>query len=309
MNDIKDRRKISVAFAVAFLVASCAAVSAQEKDNDWSGVPEIFPGVRFVQIHAIAPRPTDLYAMQIDSRNPHIRFHTTGRHTEWIENSAETQRTTTRDFMRESRAAGMNMIAAINADAFQPWPAPWDQRTLTDLRGLAVSEGVVVSPAGTEPSFVVFDDGRAAIVPSLPNLDHVRTAISGFAIVLAGGVPVAATPETNPRTGIGLSEDARYVVLLVIDGRRHASQGATTEEVGRWLLHFGAYTGINLDGGGSATLVRFDESAPGDGVVVLNHPVGDGTVWLKVDEAVEKRNYVPAERANGNNLGVYLVSE
>jgi hypothetical protein len=251
----------------------------------------------------------EIYCARIDIRHPRVRFHATGRHGAWIQNATETRRATTRDFVREARAAGIYMVLAINADAFEPWPAPWDQRTPTNLRGLAVSGGVLVSPPSAEPSFVVYDDGRMAILPSVPDLEHVQTAISGFAIVLADGVPVAGGPDTHPRTGIGLSEDARYSLLLVVDGRRHASQGATTEEVGRWLLHFGAYTGINLDGGGSATMVRHDPSAPGDGVTLLNHPVGDGTVWLKLDAGLEQKNYVPAERANGNNLGVYLIPE
>jgi hypothetical protein len=175
------------------------------------------------------------------------------------------------------------------------------------LLGLAVSDGVLVSPVSGTPAFVVFDDGRAAIVRSLGNLASVFLAVSGFAIVLEEGEVVVGNDSVHPRTGVGTSNDSRYVFFLVVDGRRHASEGATTEEVGRWLLYYGAEDGINLDGGGSSTLVRYNGNTPGDGVELINSPVGDGVNWLQRDAAAERDNYIPTERANGNNLGVSVA--
>lgn len=282
---------------------------AQTGRFDWSAAPGFDPGIRYAHLTLTDPRNMDLHAMQIDTREPHIQFYTTPPHAEWIGNLHETRRATTRDFLREARAAGLNMIVAINADAFEPWPAPYAQRTLTNLRGLAVSAGMMVSPPSDSPSFLVYEDGRTAIVASVASLDRIRLAISGFAIVLEDGVPSGGDERIAPRTGIGVSADARFVCFLAIDGRRHLSEGATTEEVGRWLLYFGAHNGINLDGGGSTSMVRHDPSAPGDGVVVLNSPVGDGTDWRKFGPAVEREKYKPSERANGNNIGVYLTRE
>lgn len=292
---------------VALLAALIQLTYAQQGTFDWDAVADTFPGVEFAAESVETPRVMDVFCVRVDARNPQIRFHATPRSADWIENSTETLRQTTRDFSRESRSRGMNMVVAINADAFEPWPAPWNERTPTDLRGLAVSEGVVVSPATTEPSFVIDEHARPAIVSVPPNPDDLETAVSGFAIVLENGAAIEGKPETHPRTGIGLSRDSRYVLFMVIDGRRHASQGATTREVGEWLLHFGAFTGLNMDGGGSATLARWDESAPGDGVALVNHPVGDGTNWLKFPPEKEAESYKPAERANGNNIGVYLA--
>jgi hypothetical protein len=267
----------------------------------------IVEGVQYVRMRVALPRPQSIYCMRIDAQRPGLRFHTTGRHPQWRENSEETVRTTTRDFMRESRAAGVNMVIAINADAFEPWPAPWSERTATNLRGLAISDGVLVSPPTASPSFVVYDDGRVAVTEAVQNLAGIRTAVSGFAMVLDDGGVIVGNDSIHPRTGIGVSRDASYVYFVVIDGRRHASQGATTEEVGEWLLSFGAWDGINLDGGGSSTMARFDETAPGDGVKLVNSPVGDGVNWLRRDEASEQLEYVATERANGNNLGVSVA--
>ncbi len=284
--------------------------AAAQATFDWTTADAIAPGVHYVhQVHT-SPRPIHVHAMQIDAQNPHIHFHTTARHAEWIGNLQETRRTTTRDFMRECRADGMNMVAAINADAFEPWPRPYAERSLTNLRGLSVSDGELVSPPLEDgASFVLYTDRRVAIERSVRNVNDIEDAISGFAIVLEDGVASGTDERLAPRTGIGVSRDGRYVIFLVIDGRRHESQGTPTKEVGEWLLHFGADDGVNLDGGGSATMVRHDPAAPGDGVVLLNSPVGDGTDWLKKDAAIEREQYQPSERANGNNLGIYITAE
>ena len=87
----------------------------------------------------------------------------------------------------------------------------------------------------------------------------------------------------------------RFVYFMTIDGRQFASEGATTSDVGAWLLHFGAYTGANMDGGGSTTMAWWDPDAAGaDKSVLLNHPRGGG--------------FFDSERHNGNNLGVYFVA-
>ncbi len=299
----REARFAGVILALQFGAASETVVF------DWSSVDEIAPGIRYTHQTPTHPRPLHIHAMLIDAGNPRIHFRTSGAHDEWIGNLHETRRTTTRDFVREARAEGLNMIAAINADAFEPWPAPYARRTLTNLRGLAVSGGELVSPPLEEgASFVVYTDRRVAIERAVRTINGIDMAVSGFAVVLEDNVTIGGDERLAPRTGIGVSAD-RYVILLVIDGRRHASQGATTIEVGRWLNFFGAEDGVNLDGGGSATMVRHDPTAPGDGVVLLNSPVGDGKNWLNGDAATEREQYQPTERANGNNLGVYLAPE
>lgn len=62
----------------------------------------------------------------------------------------------------------------------------------------------------------------------------------------------------NPRTAIGISADRKQVMLLVIDGRSAESVGATIKETGEILLAIGAVDGLNLDGGGSSTLIAND---------------------------------------------------
>src|SRR5574344_1600846 len=59
--------------------------------------------------------------------------------------------------------------------------------------------------------------------------------------------------ELHPRTGIGFSQDKKTIYQCVVDGRG-ASRGATTLELAQLMRASGAYTAINLDGGGSSCL-------------------------------------------------------
>ena len=71
-----------------------------------------------------------------------------------------------------------------------------------------------------------------------------------------GAVPEIKNKDRHPRTAVGISADGRYVYFLIVDGRQPKhSVGATLTEVGETLKYFGASEGLNLDGGGSTTLV------------------------------------------------------
>ena len=85
------------------------------------------------------------------------------------------------------------------------------------------------------------------------------TAVAGEVVLVRDGtnvLPRSGRPDANPRTAFGLSKDRRFVYLITIDGRQPGtSNGAYDHETAGWLLLLGAYDGINMDGGGSTTLV------------------------------------------------------
>lgn len=67
-------------------------------------------------------------------------------------------------------------------------------------------------------------------------------------------IPTFAT-DRHPRTAIGRLADDR-ALLVIVDGRQPEwSVGATLDELARLLLDFGVVDAINLDGGGSTTMV------------------------------------------------------
>lgn len=291
--------------ALAVGLVAWSPLSAQEDVYDWRQGRELHPGIRCVRVEANQPRKMVVQGARIDAWMPDMRLRTSPRRAEWIEGKFETDRQTTRDFLRQSRSEGRNMVLAVNADAFSPWPAPYNQSTPTDLLGLAVSDGTAVSHGVGTPSLLELKSGAMQIAATTPdtNITNVRLAVSGFALCLDNGLPIEGGNDLHPRTGLGLSADQRYLVLVTIDGRQPSSHGATTQELGTWLKHFGAHRGINMDGGGSTSLAWWDaNSGKDDQCQLLNRPVGNGANLEKLPELL----FSPSERANGNNLGVVV---
>ncbi len=84
-------------------------------------------------------------------------------------------------------------------------------------------------------------------------------SISGFGILLdKGNIVVPREGVRQPRSVIATDSEG-YVYFVVIDGRwRWHSIGATRYETALWLKKLGAEMALNLDGGGSSTLVYQD---------------------------------------------------
>lgn len=58
----------------------------------------------------------------------------------------------------------------------------------------------------------------------------------------------------HPRTGVGISADGK-VLLIVVEGRYWRSKGVTPGQFARIFIQQGATYAMNLDGGGSSTMV------------------------------------------------------
>ncbi|MBA3300317.1 MAG: phosphodiester glycosidase family protein [Thermoleophilaceae bacterium] len=61
------------------------------------------------------------------------------------------------------------------------------------------------------------------------------------------------TSGRYPRAALGLTRDS--LIAAVCDGRSWSDAGMTLEEMADLLLDLGAHAGLNLDGGGSTTLI------------------------------------------------------
>lgn len=72
-------------------------------------------------------------------------------------------------------------------------------------------------------------------------------------------------PEVHPRTAAGV-DAAGDLVLLIVDGRQRESRGVDLVELARLLRALGCVQAVNLDGGGSSTLVVAGE--------LVNRPAG-----------------------------------
>jgi exopolysaccharide biosynthesis protein len=60
--------------------------------------------------------------------------------------------------------------------------------------------------------------------------------------------------QLHPRTAVGYTRDRR-LLWLVVDGRQASSEGANFDDLAEIFLGLGAHEALNLDGGGSTTLV------------------------------------------------------
>ena len=83
-------------------------------------------------------------------------------------------------------------------------------------------------------------------------------------------------PDIHPRTAAGIDADGR-LILMVVDGRQRNSRGVSLEELGKMMQGVGAVDAINLDGGGSSTLIARDQ--------LLNLPTG-GTFQREIVSAI-----------------------
>nr|WP_191307898.1 phosphodiester glycosidase family protein [Amycolatopsis bullii] len=112
-------------------------------------------------------------------------------------------------------------------------------------------------------------DGLAALRPGdavgvtyAPRSDagKIAVAVGGNEVLLRDGVvqPVDDV-AMHPRTAVGFSADGRKLWLATVDGRQADSRGMTELELARHMKSLGADDAVNLDGGGSSTLLARNE--------------------------------------------------
>ena len=254
----------------------------------------LFKGVDHATGASNDARLQQVNALRIDLLDPDIRIFTTPTNGAGL---LETDGQTASQFLTT-----YDPQVAVNAHFFLPCCDPSFPivGTAKELRGLAISEGTTVSPNddltifGSEAWLLLIEsDNQARIASaSMPGeLSGVFNAVTGAPMILSNGSPTGLEGGVHPRTAAGISQDDRYLLMLAIDGRQPGfSDGATLAETANWLLQFGAFHGLNLDGGGSTTMVMSDGAG---GATILNSPIHDG---------------VPGtERVNGSYLGVYAA--
>ena len=143
---------------------------------------------------------------------------------------------------------------------------------------------LIASPTGDKfrATIIVHEDGKVTLAAGVKQLPaDTRFAVSGNALVLAQGKPVAAAIDIlrHPRSAVGLSADANTLILVAVDGRQEKhSRGVTLAELAAIMQGFGADSAINLDGGGSTSLVLKD---PATGVfAIANQPSDQAALSL-----------------------------
>ncbi len=146
--------------------------------------------------------------------------------------------------------------------------------------GLTVKEGELIASESPSRAYCGFTkDGKMIIEKDAhsADIDNLRTAIGGRNMIVHKGLPYELERNddfgttSHPRTLAGVMEDGT-MILAVIDGRQSKhSNGAPLSVCARFMIDLGAYDAINLDGGGSSTMVirngdEYDvKNSPSDG--------------------------------------------
>jgi hypothetical protein len=104
--------------------------------------------------------------------------------------------------------------------------------------------------------------------------EPLQMAITGDVFLVRDGmVRVKDDRQLHPRTAVGIDDDTGDVLLLAIDGRQSFSRGYTLVELATLMVGLGADRAVNLDGGGSTTMVA---RRPSGRLAVVNRP-SDGS--------------------------------
>ncbi len=172
-----------------------------------------------------------------------------------------------------------------------------DKVVAADSAPLASGHGVLVAYGATAlrlDSLAALTRPFAARADWLPSAGPIDELVGGWPVILRDGastVEASATRELtipgnanvrHPRSLIGFDADTSHLYLVAIDGRSKASVGMTLVEAAEFLRGIGVAHALNLDGGGSTTLVI-------DGRIVNtpSDPGGERTVGNAV--LVERR--------------------
>ncbi|REF01161.1 phosphodiester glycosidase family protein [Thermomonospora umbrina] len=92
-------------------------------------------------------------------------------------------------------------------------------------------------------------------------------------LVKDGEIPAITDPAEHPRTAVGFSADGRRMFLMTVDGRQIDSRGVTLTELAGLMKEAGAHNALNLDGGGSSTMLA---RKPGQGRGRIENRPSDG---------------------------------
>jgi len=252
---------------------------------------QLYPGVLYARQVRISPRPMVIHVLTINVRTKKLRFLVTPPDDPGSDHPLRAR--TTSEFLQE-----FGVQVAVNGDGFSPW---WSH-SLADFyphagdpvapRGPAASRGKVYwKPDEIVPTLYISSRNLLSFdAPARP-----YNAISGEFPLVAGGQPVEGLDDTDthPRTAVGYSKNGRILYLVVVDGRQPLySEGMTLAELADLMIGLGAQFAMNLDGGGSSTMVVVGSDGQPR---VLNSPID---------------NYIPGrERPVANHLGIFVSEQ
>lgn len=235
----------------------------------------LFQGVHYRREFRSMPRPMMIHILSVDLTAPGIKLLVT---PEQPDGNGTTIARTTSEFLQEFK-----LQVAVNASYFTPFSedTPWNYYPRSGDRvtpiGRTITNGVSYSTLNLNwVALCISDRQRASIQPSGQCPARTTQAVSGNALLIHGGKPVVPEPHSAddqrpyPRISAAVDRPGTTLWLVAIDGKQaFYSEGATLAELTAILQELPVDAAVNLDGGGSTTLVTTTLT----GTAVLNAPI------------------------------------
>ncbi|KAB8332675.1 phosphodiester glycosidase family protein [Scytonema tolypothrichoides VB-61278] len=253
----------------------------------------LFRGITYKRYPLSTPRPAMIHIVTIDLKTPGVKPLVTPGEPKPTDRETTAQKTS--DFLKEFK-----LQLAINASYFHHFheKSPWEYYPHSGDPsypiGEAISNGDRYSPP--EPNFPVLcfsPQNRVQILNSDKCPEGTVQGVAGNQLLIYRGKAIDDNSKDDkpyPRVAAAVNREGTKLWLILVDGKQPLySEGITIAELRKIVADLGAYTALNLDGGGSTTLVMGTDH----GSKVLNAPI---------------HTRVPMrERPVANHLGFYAA--
>lgn len=297
----KRYRNLSLAILIATLLPLILyAMLAFQRPPRVELSQTLFAGITYQRQIRNTPRAIVIHIIHVDLTAPGIRVIVSPSVDNRLANptgpSRETIAQTTTEFLSNAQVQ-----IATNGSFFYPFEekSPWSYTPhsgdRTHVLGQTIASGIpYASPQEDWYPMCILNPQRVLISSQTACPENTEFAVSGLPLLLSDGQ--VALPddfgrnafESYARLVAATNATGTELWLVAVDGKQpFYSEGMTLPEVIELLQSLGATDALNLDGGGSITLVQATPSGP----KVLNAPI---------------HTKVPMrERPVANHLGIY----
>lgn len=273
ISQARGVRRHSIGCAVCTLIVltcGCPRLVAEDPAPAFPAGSTSSPPFRYWSESRTKPRPLRIHYIKLNLRDP--RHELVALITDDPDDNGPAEAV-----LESPRrlAADHRVIAAVNANAFGP---AHEDKDLKADRGTPVKIIGWARQPTREASTPVIGYFNFWITPEgQPRIDNLgrrrpaELAVAGFGELLRNGDTKADLSRArHPRTAIGTDAEGRWLLMVVVDGRRPGvSEGVNVRELAKLMQEADCVNALNLDGGGSSIMLLRDRK----GVLqIMNQP-------------------------------------
>ena len=228
---------------------------------------QLFTDVIYQRKVLAQPRPYLVHQIAIDLDNTRIEPFVTP-----TINNSHNLALTTSEFVRK-----YNLQLAINGSFFYPFAEDHPGRfypqngQIANALGENIARGKRYGKKGDRWSVLCFNASNSATIVEKSCPPNAVWGIAGRELLVKNGKTVVFDNDENyGRSAVGIDTTGKKLWLLAIDGKQpFYSEGVTLVELAELFVSLGCDRALNLDGGGSSTLVVNKNNQ----ITVLNAPI------------------------------------